>query len=81
MFYSIKEKGYSARDKRVIETEFNRKAELEAQMAEDKAREEQRLAEEEAGPVVKRPGVGAKKAQADGVVKKPILGKGRRRGF
>ncbi|KAL1603510.1 DEAH-box RNA helicase prp16 [Paraconiothyrium brasiliense] len=81
VFYSIKEKGYSARDKRITETEFNRKAELEAQMAEDKAREERRLAEEEAGPVIKRPGVGAKKAQVDGVVKKPMLGKGRRRGF
>lgn len=81
VFYSIKEKGYSARDKRVVETEFNRKAELEAKMAEDKAREEQRLIEEEAGPIIKRPGVGVKKAQADGVVKKPIIGKGRRRGF
>ncbi|KAF1975869.1 P-loop containing nucleoside triphosphate hydrolase protein [Bimuria novae-zelandiae CBS 107.79] len=81
VFYSIKEKGYSARDKRVTEIEFNRKAELEAQMAEDKAQEEQRLAEEAAGPVIKRPGVGAKKAQVDGIVKKPVIGKGRRRGF
>ncbi|KAJ4287995.1 DEAH-box RNA helicase prp16 [Kalmusia sp. IMI 367209] len=81
VFYSIKEKGYSARDKRVTEIEFNRKAELEAKMAEDKAREEQRIAEEEAGPVIKRPGVGAKKATANGVVKKPVIGKGRRRGF
>jgi pre-mRNA-splicing factor ATP-dependent RNA helicase DHX38/PRP16 len=83
VFYSIKEKGYSARDKRVTETEFNRKAELEAQMAEDKAREERRVAEEEQGPVVRRPGVGStKKATAsDGTVKKPMFGKARRRGF
>jgi pre-mRNA-splicing factor ATP-dependent RNA helicase DHX38/PRP16 len=83
VFYSIKEKGYSARDKRVTETEFNRKAELEAQMAEDKAREERRIADEEAGPVVKRPGVGAvkKTTNGDGVVKRPLIGKGRRRGF
>jgi pre-mRNA-splicing factor ATP-dependent RNA helicase DHX38/PRP16 len=83
VFYSIKEKGYSARDKRVTETEFNRKAELEAQMAEDKAREERRIAEEEQGPVVKRPGVGfgKKVTNGDGLVKKPMFGKGRRRGF
>jgi len=83
VFYSIKEKGYSARDKRVTETEFNRKAELEAQMAVDKAREERRIAEEEQGPVVRHPGVGAgKKIIADdGLVKKPMFGKGRRRGF
>ncbi|KAF2682492.1 P-loop containing nucleoside triphosphate hydrolase protein [Lentithecium fluviatile CBS 122367] len=83
VFYSIKEKGYSARDKRVTEIEFNRKAELEAQMAEDKAREERRIAEEEQGPVVRRPGVGASKkaAAGDGTVKKPMLGKARRRGF
>ncbi|KAF2253325.1 P-loop containing nucleoside triphosphate hydrolase protein [Trematosphaeria pertusa] len=81
VFYSIKEKGYSARDKRVTEIEFNRRAELEAKMAEDKAREERRIAEEENGPLIKRPGVGAKKIVSDGTVKKPILGKGRRRGF
>ncbi|KAF2013213.1 P-loop containing nucleoside triphosphate hydrolase protein [Aaosphaeria arxii CBS 175.79] len=51
VFYSIKEKGYSARDKRVTEIEFNKKAELEAKMAEAKAKEEQRLADEANGPL------------------------------
>jgi pre-mRNA-splicing factor ATP-dependent RNA helicase DHX38/PRP16 len=76
VFYSIKEKGYSARDKRIMETEFNRKAELEAQMAVDKANEDRRIAEEENGPVVKKAGVVKKKdADADGVVKRPVIGK------
>lgn len=44
MFYSVKEKGYSAREKRVTEHEFNRKMEIETQMAEDKEAEAQRLA-------------------------------------
>ncbi|KAH8775524.1 P-loop containing nucleoside triphosphate hydrolase protein [Diaporthe sp. PMI_573] len=47
VFYSVKEKGYSARDKRVIETEFNRKMEIEAQMAEDKRKQEEKLASED----------------------------------
>jgi pre-mRNA-splicing factor ATP-dependent RNA helicase DHX38/PRP16 len=84
VFYSVKEKGWSARDKRVIETEFNKRTELEAQMARDKQAEEKRIADELNGPLVKRPGVGAAKkaaAAADGLVKKPIIGKGRRRGF
>ncbi|CAI6272564.1 unnamed protein product [Periconia digitata] len=85
VFYSIKEKGWSARDKRVTEFEFNRRAELEAQMAKDKEKEEKRIKDELAGPIAKRPGVGAgKKAAAnggDGLVKKPIIGKARRRGF
>ncbi|KAI9813377.1 MAG: DEAH-box RNA helicase prp16, partial [Thelocarpon impressellum] len=44
VFYSIKEKGYSAREKRVTEVEFNRKMEIEAQMADDREREARRLA-------------------------------------
>jgi pre-mRNA-splicing factor ATP-dependent RNA helicase DHX38/PRP16 len=75
VFYSIKEKGYSARDKRVTEKEFNRKAELEAQMAEDKAREERRIAEEENGPLIKKPGpVSKAKNTSDGLVKRPVIG-------
>jgi pre-mRNA-splicing factor ATP-dependent RNA helicase DHX38/PRP16 len=55
---------------------FNRKAELEAQMAVDKANEDRRIAEEENGPVVKKAGVVKKKdADVDGVVKRPVLGK------
>jgi pre-mRNA-splicing factor ATP-dependent RNA helicase DHX38/PRP16 len=74
VFYSIKEKGYSARDKRVTEIEFNRKAELEAQMAVDKAREEKRILDEENGPLIKRAVVGRKKEVEDGLVKRPVVG-------
>lgn len=76
VFYSIKEKGYSARDKRVTEIEFNRKAELEAQMALDKAQEERRIADEVNGPLVRKPGLVKKKevAEGDGVVKRPMIG-------
>jgi pre-mRNA-splicing factor ATP-dependent RNA helicase DHX38/PRP16 len=82
VFYSIKEKGYSIKDKRILETEFNRKAELEAKMAEAKFNEEVRLADEEHGPLVKKPVVGVKKAAGSnsGVVKRPI-GARARRGF
>ncbi|WEW58870.1 DEAH-box RNA helicase prp16 [Emydomyces testavorans] len=38
VFYSIKEKGYSARERRVTEHEFNRRMEIEAQMAADRER-------------------------------------------
>ena len=75
VFYSIKEKGYSARDKRVTEMEFNRKAELEAQMAEDKAREEERLAMEAEGLklTVKKPMNGTvKKIATQGAVRRPV---------
>ncbi|EFW99640.1 mRNA splicing factor RNA helicase [Grosmannia clavigera kw1407] len=48
VFYSVKEKGYSAREKRIVETEFNRKMEIESKMAEDKKRQEaQQQAEED----------------------------------
>ncbi|KAL8423551.1 hypothetical protein RB596_003675 [Gaeumannomyces avenae] len=47
VFYSVKEKGYSARDRRVVETEFNRKMEIESKMAEDKARDDERRRAEE----------------------------------
>ncbi|KAK7737501.1 DEAH-box RNA helicase prp16 [Cytospora paraplurivora] len=75
VFYSVKEKGYSARDKKVIETEFNKKMEIEAQMAEDKRKQEERLAEEErpkdSGEVN---GAGTKKKiVTSGAVKKPVV--------
>jgi pre-mRNA-splicing factor ATP-dependent RNA helicase DHX38/PRP16 len=47
VFYSIKEKGYSAREKRITEVEFSRKAELEAQMEEDRLKEEDRVKREQ----------------------------------
>lgn len=81
VFYSIKEKGYSARDKRITEVEFNRKAELEAKMAEDKEREARRLAQEDSGPVVKKiQPSGLKKVATEGAVIRPVAPR-RRRGF
>ncbi|KAL1985613.1 hypothetical protein VTN96DRAFT_7593 [Rasamsonia emersonii] len=38
VFYSIKEKGYSHRERRITEQEFNRRMEIEAQMAADRER-------------------------------------------
>ena len=78
VFYSIKEKGYSAREKRVTEHEFNRKMEIEAQMAEDKEREAQRVAraEEKEGTGrkdAKRPMTSAvKRIATQGAVKRPL---------
>lgn len=47
VFYSVKEKGYSATQKKMIETEFNRRMEIEAKMAEDKKRAEEEEEERE----------------------------------
>lgn len=80
VFYSVKEKGYSAREKRVTEVEFNRKMEIEAKMAEDKLREKQRL-EEENMKLAKAPLQRAKpKIKPHGAVRKPP-GKRPGRGF
>lgn len=80
VFYSVKEKGYSAREKRVTETEFNKKMEIEAQMAEDKRKEEERIKEEEErGKKVKSNGP-VKKVAVHGAVKKPLI-KRKARGF
>lgn len=80
VFYSVKEKGYSAREKRVTEVEFNRKMEIEAQMAEDKLREQQRL-EEESRKVSRAPAQIVKpKSKPQGAVRKPP-GKRPGRGF
>jgi pre-mRNA-splicing factor ATP-dependent RNA helicase DHX38/PRP16 len=80
VFYSVKEKGYSAREKRVTEVEFNRKMEIEAKMAEDKLREKQRL-EEENMKLAKAPLQTAKpKIKPHGAVRKPP-GKRPGRGF
>ncbi|KAG5923762.1 hypothetical protein E4U61_002659 [Claviceps capensis] len=81
VFYSVKEKGYSARHKRIKETEFNRKMEIETQMAEDKRRDEERKkAEEERA--IPRGGMGArgnveggKKFIVRGAVRKPVAKK------
>ncbi|KAL1956699.1 hypothetical protein VTO42DRAFT_6849 [Malbranchea cinnamomea] len=46
VFYSITEKGYSARERRVTEHEFNRRMEIEAQMAADRERAAERANKE-----------------------------------
>jgi len=84
VFYSVKEKGYSAREKRVIETEFNRRMEIEAKMADDKRRALEREAEEEERAarkgVMGAAGAVTKKIVVQGSVKKPVVKK-RGRGF
>lgn len=87
VFYSVKEKGYSARDRRVTESEFNRRVEIEAQMADDKRRHDEKLrAEEERAAGKKAGGAGAaekdkeKKIVKSGAVKKPVV-KRKARGF
>lgn len=73
VFYSVKEKGYSAREKRVTEIEFNRKMEIEAQMAVDKQREEDRLQAEEEVKLGKKPMAAKdKKVTMSGNVVKPV---------
>lgn len=84
MFYSVKEKGYSAREKRVTEHEFNRKMEIESQMAEDKEHEEQRIAKaaESGSGMLKRPMTAAvKRAAKQGAVKRPNTPRMSKRGF
>lgn len=87
VFYSLKSKEYSGKEKRVIEGEFNRKMEIERQMAEDREREQRRRVEEEekerllsgrTKSVVKN--VVVKKMGTNGVVKKPVVQR-RRIGF
>ena len=74
----MKEKGYSARDKRVTEHEFNRKMEIETQMAEDKEREALRIANAASGqkPTVVRPMSSAvRRVATQGAVKRPLTPK------
>ncbi|KAL2756917.1 hypothetical protein ACRALDRAFT_2121403 [Sodiomyces alcalophilus JCM 7366] len=81
VFYSIREKGYSVREKRFTETEFNRKMEIEAKMAEDKQREEERLQDEAERREAKRKSGAAstgKKFITKGAVRKPVVRRPRR---
>ncbi|KAL9029554.1 MAG: hypothetical protein Q9196_002218 [Gyalolechia fulgens] len=77
VFYSLKEKGYSAREKRVTEHEFNRKMEIEAQMAEDQEKEAQRIAKanETAELKVKRPLTAVRRIATQGAVRRPTTPK------
>ncbi|KAK5940568.1 DEAH-box RNA helicase prp16 [Knufia obscura] len=86
VFYSLKSKEYSNREKRVIEGEFNKRMEIEKQMKLDTEREEERLREEEEKERIfagrgKKSGVVVKKSGSNGVVKKPVLGRRRIGGF
>ncbi|CAL3964259.1 unnamed protein product [Diplocarpon coronariae] len=72
VFYSIKEKGYSAREKRVTETEFNKKMEIETQMAEDKMREEKRIEAESLKTARVPTAAIVKKVASHGAVKRPV---------
>ena len=79
----MKEKGYSAREKRVTEHEFNRKMEIEAKMAEDQAQEtERRVKTAQAGSAVKRPTTSAvKRVVTQGAVRRPTTPRIGGRGF
>jgi pre-mRNA-splicing factor ATP-dependent RNA helicase DHX38/PRP16 len=71
----VKEKGYSTREKRVTEHEFNRRMEIETQMAEDKEREAQRIARaaDAAHLPIARPMTAAvKRVATQGAVKRPL---------
>jgi len=83
VFYSVKEKGYSAKEKRITEHEFNRKMEIEAKMAEDKARAEEatRAKAEEVSNCPRPASVVVKRMATQGVVKRPHTPTPRRRGI
>jgi len=83
VFYSVKEKGYSAREKRVIEVEFNRKMEIEAKMLEDKLKEEKRVYDE-GNKLAKRPTAVTsvvKKPASHSAVKRAVAKRPKARGF
>ncbi|KAM0287728.1 hypothetical protein ACHAQH_000259 [Verticillium albo-atrum] len=74
VFYSVKEKGYSMRDKRITETEFNRKMEIETQMADDRRRQQEQIAAEKEKDARKKTFSGpVKKVVTQGAVKKPVI--------
>ncbi|KAJ5498041.1 hypothetical protein N7453_007092 [Penicillium expansum] len=79
VFYSVKEKGYSQRDRRVTEIEFNKRMEIEEQMAADRERAAaEKLREKERNDPARRRTeieVGGKSA-----VRKPIIKPGRKVG-
>lgn len=82
VFYSLKSKEYSTREKRVIEGEFNKKMEIERQMQVEAEAEEERLKDEAEKERIlmgraKKPGVTVKKSGSNGVVKKPVVGRRR----
>ena len=86
VFYSLKSKEYSRKEKRVVEGEFNRKMEIEKQMQVEAEQEEEKLRGEEekerilAGRVKKSNGV-VKKTGSSGVVRKPMVARKRMGGL
>ncbi|RMZ83468.1 hypothetical protein DV737_g1615, partial [Chaetothyriales sp. CBS 132003] len=87
VFYSLKSKEYSAKEKRIIEGEFNRKMEIEMNMADDRIKDERRKEHEAqkarllAGANQKGTTAVVKKMGSNGVVKKPIVPRRRMGGF
>lgn len=93
VFYSVKEKGYSLRDRRTTENEINKRMEIEAKMAEDKARAEEAersMREKEVAEKSKEVEVGKKRPatavvaqrRVGSVVRRPATpSMARRRGF
>ncbi|KAL1854683.1 DEAH-box RNA helicase prp16 [Paecilomyces lecythidis] len=81
VFYSVKEKGYSHRERRVTEQEFNRRMEIEAQIAADRERAaaEKEREKERNDPSRRKKeieaGIGGRSA-----VRRPVIGAGRRVG-
>ena len=86
VFYSVKEKGYSARDRRTTENEINKKMEIEAKMAEDNARVEEAKRNADAAEasqlLIRKPTSMVQKRMGSSVVKRPNTpSMMRRRGF
>jgi pre-mRNA-splicing factor ATP-dependent RNA helicase DHX38/PRP16 len=72
VFYSVKEKGYSQRERRVTELEFNKRMEIETQMAADR---ERAAAEKEREKERNDPSLRRREVEVGGgsVVRKPLL--------
>ncbi|EWC45216.1 hypothetical protein DRE_05943 [Drechslerella stenobrocha 248] len=86
VFYSVKEKGYSAKDRRVTENEINRKMEIEAKIEGDRQKAEAaKEAAREAGSVKRAATavhpVAKRLATQQGAVKRPTTPLARRRAF
>ncbi|KAF3919515.1 hypothetical protein ABW20_dc0101108 [Dactylellina cionopaga] len=85
VFYSVKERGYSLKDRRVTENEINRKMEIEAKIAEDRQKAEAAKAAARDAEPIKRPAtanpVVKRLATQQGAVKRPTTPLTRRRAF
>ncbi|EPS44650.1 hypothetical protein H072_1345 [Dactylellina haptotyla CBS 200.50] len=86
VFYSVKEKGYSAKDRRVTENEINKKMEIEAKIAEDRQKAEAAKAAARDAAPIKRAATAVnpvvkRVATQQGAVKRPTTPLARRRAF